>query len=48
MLGWPLNWNMSRDIMRNDLELYEVSWAQNKPQCETRFMPRHIDATVGA
>ena len=25
MLGWPLNWNMSRDIMRNDLERYEVS-----------------------
>ena len=24
MLGWPLNWNMSRDIWRNDLERYEI------------------------
>ena len=24
MLGWPLNWNMSRDIQRNDLERYEI------------------------
>ena len=30
MLGWPLNWNMSRDIWRNDLEAYEVNNSKKK------------------
>ncbi len=24
LLSWPLNWNMSTDIIRNDLDYYEL------------------------
>ena len=38
LLAYPLNWNMSRDIMKNDLEYYEDRYAVNSPAMTYSFM----------
>ena len=37
MLTYPLNWNMSRDIMRNDLEYYEQLTTERTPAMTWSF-----------
>ena len=37
MLSYPLNWNMSRDIMRNDLEYYENLMSPRTPAMTKSF-----------
>lgn len=37
MLTYPLNWNMSRDIMRNDLEYYELLTTPHTPAMTWSF-----------
>ena len=38
MLGYPLNWNMSRDIMKNDLEFFEDRISSDTPAMTYGFM----------
>ena len=38
MLGYPLNWNMSRDILKNDLEYYENKMSTRTPAMTYSFM----------
>ena len=38
LLAYPLNWNMSRDILKNDLEYYEDRYALNTPAMTYSFM----------
>ena len=37
LLTYPLNWNMSRDIMRNDLEYYERLTSERTPAMTWSF-----------
>lgn len=38
LLGYPLNWNMSRDILKNDLEYYEDRISDDTPAMTYGFM----------
>ena len=38
LLGYPLNWNMSRDIMKNDLEYHEELIDADTPAMTYGFM----------
>ena len=37
LLGWPLNWNMSHEIWRNDLEFYEPLTSHRTPAMTHSF-----------
>ena len=37
LLTYPLNWNMSTDIMKNDLEFYETVTHDNSPAMTWSF-----------